>query len=349
MNALGTNPGIIVLLPGYYYSESTTIDIYTGQAIISPGGRSPIIHYTGTGTAIEGAKGATRYHIKLMGFSLICDNDNSIGIDLSTISFSQFEFLSVKATGDSGYPYYGANPQSGASPHYNVFINCQATIDSGIGFYMDDSGTTQASANSNIWLGGRVSGTGNTAGTGFQLEDGNNNIIEGLWFESLLNGIKLADINGSYCFSNIIIQSRFESMGTCIDIGSSVAYTQIFGGAFSSYTNKIVDNGDSTQILIPGSEIIAGADMMRLKGTFPSVELYGTELNAVDVRFEENRGAIKFLVGATAHHIFGCGGGSGYDHEIGHAGAGVIVKTPDGSARYRISVDNNGNIISTKL
>ena len=142
-----------------------------------------------------------------------------------------------------------------------------------------------------------------------------------------------------------------------IALGTSACVTAVEGFAMG-VGSRASNGGRNTAIgtTARADATIGSSVSIGPSATVCAVAAYGTAIGASTIIFNQCASAIGILSRACADSATAIGAGvhacragvtTTCELETCVAGCGVIVKTPNGSASYRIAVDNSGNLTTT--
>jgi hypothetical protein len=352
--------GASVFLPDGRWKISSALNIEKPISF-SGNGFNTLIENTGTGVAINldgyNYTGATNsiQGAYLGNFRIAGAAGSSDGVYIRWAFRCYFENIIVSRCGGAGFHSVGSI--------LNNYVNCQVTTNPpGInnqtgssggatpthgfyGEYLDVAdpvhGTGRMSCNANAFFGFMAEGITTSPGYGVCLDDESyNNNFYGLTSEGNTVGCYI----GANSNNNTFISPYMELNGTNFTGAGYPGYNQIIGftsGVPGEYSHNILHGIEfgrgSTYSEINGDAF--GNLLFTLRGVY-----YTTLANNSVMTVFDNSGAKIFELYESdkSTHFYG-----NLSNETN--GAGLLVKTPDGSHVYLISVDNSGGVISTLM
>lgn len=234
IDALPANGGVVIFVPGTYL-YGTSLSLRSGIILQGCGSNGTILNYNGAAQGIKQATPGTRiFGVGLRGLKLVNVGTGTIGLDLNSVSTSEFDDVlvnvfptSVSLTGPNGFCVYNRfhnvtaqNATTGwvigaAGSNSNTFIGCRANICSSIGFNITDS---------------------------------NQNQITHSQIENCATGISVTSTTSSLSDRTVISLNRFEGCTTNYNITSAnVRYTYCAGN--QAVTGTSSDSGFDSLLL----------------------------------------------------------------------------------------------------
>ena len=267
-------------------------DTITGVRGITGSGRArTVLHYTGTGTAIQIAPtlGTRSYHGRFDNFLLRADTTAAVGIDADSHSVGLYMQVAVQSFG-TGFWLRSTVDDGGCL--YNTFLHCEATTCT-TGWLID----TQSS-NENRLIASRTNG----AGVAVWIKHGNHNHVMNCAFESGTDGVRIE--GGTSSDANVIAFNRFEkNSGHAMTVATGVRDTRLILNKVMSTGGDVVDNGLRT-VIIPGLDgdaalgIVRNRDMTGSTSPLLAVrDKLATVGDPVTVEIQNERFGGKFLRG----------------------------------------------------
>lgn len=283
-NALSVqaNGGPVIRLPPGTARFSTSQNIPTHGGIVGAGKERTILKYTGSSQAFKQSTPSSRiYELHLADFSLYDIGTGTVGLDLESVSTSNFERMWIDGF-TTGVRIH--SPTSGYAV-YNRFTD--VTTNSGAttkGFVL--SGT---STNAHTFFACRANFSSATATYGWEITDGNGNQIIACHPEGGLTGVHITATGAGLAGGNIIALCRFESFTNGVNIASAnVEHTRVLQNHYTIVTNPVVDSGTRSMIDDPVSALMTR--------TFPSTLAASANGTMRFVRDADGGSSLPFVV-----------------------------------------------------
>lgn len=248
------NGGPRILLPAGTARYSTSLNLPSKCALFGAGKEQTILRYTGAAQAFKQATPSSRiYEMELADFSLYDIGTGTVGLDLESISTSNFNRMWIDGF-TTGIRIH--SPTSGFAVYnrfYDVTCNSGASTK---GFVL--SGT---SSNAHLFIGCRANFSSTTSTRGWDISDSNGNQIIGCHPEGAGIAVYLSASGPGVTGGNLIMANRIEGCTTGVQIASSdVEATRLSNNYYVANTTDIIDSGSRTILdepsLAPGFQRI---------------------------------------------------------------------------------------------
>jgi hypothetical protein len=351
INAVNTVGGGIVLFPVGTYKTISPLKLYSYVILQGVNAAKCIIKNENGTNIVETFEPLDTRYYGIQVNELTLDGvikGTQIGLNIPHTSNSFFRNVIIKNIQKGIYMKAKDSLGQVTGAYYNQFFNPQIS-NAETAIYFDDT------ANENVVYGGKLYLSDNGAilykvnsikffGTAFEA----NNIYH----------IKLDDVHNCSLYA-----PRMEGYSSCKGIyhnpTAGVYSNYVFMPHFQSLATEIEDTSKRLVILHDkGFQFNTRVHTTALYaqrnsgGSSPLVymeDLNTTSGNPVTYKSKMSRYTGKHLEGVneTDTSVFEINYYGEYENKL--AGRGIILKTPDGTKRYKISIDNNGQIITTLL
>ena len=244
--------GATVYFPSGVYRINSGITIPDGVKLVGSGERATVIKYYGSGSAVANPTPGTRIgKIGIMEMTIKDEGTGTIGLDLNSISYSEFSALWI----DGFDTAVKINSPSGGYSVYNRFYNVTSE-NCTTGYWL-----TGSSSNAHTFYACRYNtDTPNTNGIGWYIQNSNGNQVIACHGDMVSNNTYFAKLTASVANvtdSNVFWGNRIEGdLGYTtygFDVGTNVGYTVIGGNYYTAITQSrnLTDNGSGTNMADP--------------------------------------------------------------------------------------------------
>ena len=218
------------------YAYATTLTFSSGITILGEGRQNTKLSYTGSGAAFASLTPTVRtYNVLMRDFNLTDAGTGTVGLDLSSVTLSHVENLTIDGFTTN---VKITSPTNGYSL-YNRFYNIYS-LNATTGYHIAAAGS-----NAHTFYACRAG----TCTTGVLIADSNENHFDACQFEACTNGVSITASGAGLSARNFINQSRFENnSGTNIVIGTNVPETALIMNHHVTGT-ALSDSGLRTQTL----------------------------------------------------------------------------------------------------
>lgn len=249
---LGGISGATVYFPPGVYRINSGLTVTNGVKLVGNGERSSVINYYGSGAAISNVTPGTRIgKIGIMEMTIADKGTGTIGLDLNSVSYSEFTSLWIDGFDTAVKMSSPSNGYSVYNRFYNVTANTCTT-----GFWLAPTST-----NAHTFYACRYNtDTPNTNGIGWLIENSNGNQIIACHGDMVSNNTyfaKLTATGASLTDGNVFWGNRIEGdpgyTTYGINLGTNVQYSSVGGNYYTGITTARVlsDNGFGNTLLDP--------------------------------------------------------------------------------------------------
>jgi hypothetical protein len=251
-SGLGGISGATVYFPSGVYRINSGITIPDGVKLVGSGERATVIKYYGSGAAVSNPTPGTRIgKIGIMEMTIKDEGTGTIGLDLNSVSYSEFTSLWIDGFDTAVKMTSPTNGWSVYNRFYNVTANYCTT-----GFWI-----AATSTNAHTFYACRYNtDTVNSGGIGWKIENSNGNQIIACHGDMVSNTTYFAKLTASSANltdGNVFWGNRIEGDPSYtvygFDVGTNVGYTVIGGNYYTAITQtrNLTDNGTGTNMADP--------------------------------------------------------------------------------------------------
>jgi len=253
MSVLANGAPMLRMPPGMI-RYSTDLNLPTTGCIVGNGKERTILRYTGSARAFKQASPGSRiFELLLCDFSLYNIGTGTVGLDLDSVSTSNFIRLWI----DNFTTCVRIHSPSSGFSVYNNFEDVTGNINANQTAFLL-SGT---STNSQSFRKCRANAASQTGSVGWDLSDGNGNRIMDNDMEGCGIGVKVHASGPGVTTANHVHGNRLEGNAVGVHIVSTDVEATILGpNSYTANTVDIIDGGSRTKIdepsLAPGFQRI---------------------------------------------------------------------------------------------
>jgi len=252
------------LAPGAYRVSSSLQFTADGQHLEGWGGfLQTRIDWVGgdNDSIVETDSSALRHYMGVKNLYFVSTNDGIVGIDITNMSHSRFEFLNIHVHGNHTRGIYGKGSLNGDRPYHNYISQVAVASDNvglattgSVGIYIDRILTTEVGnhngGNANTVIGGHLTGMD----YGVIVADGIGNRFISVTSESITKshyefGVAASDLAGTAtsAFVNSLTDSGLSEPSNAY-IGGAITIT---GGTGAGQVRPILFHGSDTFYVSP--------------------------------------------------------------------------------------------------